>query len=82
MCSFVELGLVFHTKPRDWLVECLRNDIFCMEWDVNQIPVWLLSTPRLYDWSVSSEHLCFLFLVFFISLFCCDSVRQIKLAIR
>jgi len=37
-------------------------------------------TPRLYDWSVSSEHL-FLFLVFFISLFCCGSVRQIKLAI-
>ena len=27
-------------------------------------------TPRLYDWSVSSEHLGFLFLVFFISLFC------------
>ena len=26
-------------------------------------------TPRLYDWSVSSEHLDFLFLVFFISLF-------------
>jgi len=25
--------------------------------------------PRLYDWSVSSEHLGFLFLVFFISLF-------------
>jgi len=37
-------------------------------------------TPRLYDWSVS-EHLGFLFLVFFISLFCCGSVRQIKLAI-
>ena len=38
-------------------------------------------TPRLYDWSVSSEHLGFLFLFFFISLFCCGSVRQIKLAI-
>ena len=37
-------------------------------------------TPRLYDWSVFSEHLGFLFLVFFISLFCCGSVRQIKLA--
>jgi len=30
----------------------------------------LLVTPRLYDWSVCSEHLGFLFLVFFISLFC------------
>jgi len=29
----------------------------------------VLLTPRLYDWSVSSEHLGFLFLVFFISLF-------------
>jgi len=27
-------------------------------------------TPRLYDWSVFSEHLGFVFLVFFISLFC------------
>ena len=33
-------------------------------------------TSRLYDWSVSSEHLGFYFLVFFISLFCCGSVRQ------
>jgi len=32
-------------------------------------------------WSVSSEHLGFLFLVFFIGLFCCGSVQQIKLAI-
>jgi len=23
-----------HTKPRDWLVERLRNDLFCVEWDV------------------------------------------------
>ena len=38
-------------------------------------------TPRLHDWSVSFEHLGFLFLFFFISLFCCGSVRQIKLAI-
>jgi len=38
-------------------------------------------TPRLYDWSVSSKHLGFSFLVFFISLFCSGSVRQIKLAI-
>jgi len=37
-------------------------------------------TPWLYDWSVSSEHVGFLVLVFFISLFCCGSVRQIKLA--
>ena len=35
-------------------------------------------TPGLYDWSVSSEHFG-VFLVFFISLFCCGSVRQIKL---
>jgi len=26
--------LFFHTKPRDWLGERLRNDIFCVEWDV------------------------------------------------
>jgi len=38
-------------------------------------------TPRLHDWSVSSEHLGFLFLFFFISLFCCGSMWQIKLAI-
>ena len=36
-------------------------------------------TPRLYYWSVSSQHLGVLFLVFFISLFCCGSVRQIEL---
>jgi len=38
-------------------------------------------TARLYDWSVSPEHLGFLFLVLFISLSCCGSLRQIKLAI-
>jgi len=26
--------LFFHTKPRDWLGEHLRNDPFCVEWDV------------------------------------------------
>jgi len=35
---------------------------------INSLPALGL-TPRLYDWSVSSEHLGFLFLVFFISLF-------------
>jgi len=34
MCAFVVLGLVFHTKPRDWLGERLRNDLFCVEWDI------------------------------------------------
>jgi len=34
MCAFVVLGLVFHTKPRDWIGECVRNDLFCVEWDV------------------------------------------------
>jgi len=24
----------FHTKPRDCLGERLRNDLFCVEWDV------------------------------------------------
>jgi len=33
MCAFVVLGFVFHTKPRDWLGEHLRNDLFCVEWD-------------------------------------------------
>jgi len=34
MCAFVVLDLVFHTKPRDWLGECLRNDLFCVELEV------------------------------------------------
>ena len=38
-------------------------------------------TPRLSDWSVSSEHLGFYFYFFVISLFCSGSVRQITLAI-
>jgi len=25
--------LFFHTKPRNWLGERLRNDLFCVEWD-------------------------------------------------
>jgi len=33
MCNFDVLGF-FHTKPRDWLGERLRNDLFCVEWDV------------------------------------------------
>jgi len=32
MRAFVVLGLVtFHVKPKDWLGERLRNDIFCVE---------------------------------------------------
>jgi len=31
MCDFVVLGFVF---PRDWLGKCLRNDLFCVVWDV------------------------------------------------
>jgi len=34
MCACVVLGLVFHTKPRDWLGERLRNDLFCVERDI------------------------------------------------
>ena len=38
----------FHTKPRDWLGECLRNDLFWVEWNVkpklNQSIVFLSST--------------------------------------
>ena len=34
MRAFVVLGLVFHTKPRDWLGEHFRYDLFCVEWDV------------------------------------------------
>jgi len=26
--------IFFHTKPRDWLGKRLRNDPFCVEWDV------------------------------------------------
>ena len=31
MRAFVVLRLVFHTKPRDWLGERIRNDLFCVE---------------------------------------------------
>ena len=31
------LVLFFHTKPRDWLGERLRNDRFCVEWDVKPL---------------------------------------------
>jgi len=34
MCAFVVLDLVFRIKPRRWLGERLRNDLFCAEWDV------------------------------------------------
>jgi len=34
MRASVVLGFVFSTKPRDWLGEHLRNDLFCVEWDV------------------------------------------------
>jgi len=34
MCALVVLGFCFHTKPRDWLGERLRNDLFCVQWDV------------------------------------------------
>ena len=36
MRAFVVSDLVlFRTKPRDWLEEmCLRNDLFCVEWNV------------------------------------------------
>ena len=33
MCNFDVLGF-FHTKPIDWLGERLRNDLFCVEWNV------------------------------------------------
>jgi len=29
-----DLFWFFHTKPIDWLGERLRNDLFCVEWDV------------------------------------------------
>ena len=36
MCTFIVLGLVFHTRPRDWLGECLQNhDVFCVGLDVD-----------------------------------------------
>jgi len=38
MCAFVVLGLVLPTTPRDWLGERLRNDLFCVEWDVKPQP--------------------------------------------
>jgi len=34
MCVFVVLGLVFPYQPRDLLGKHLRNDLFCVEWDV------------------------------------------------
>ena len=37
MCVFVVSGFVFHTKPRYWLGERLRNDLFCVGWDVKPV---------------------------------------------
>jgi len=34
MCAFVVLGVVFHTKPTDWLGERLQNNLFCVKQDV------------------------------------------------
>jgi len=34
MCAFVVLGFVFPCQAIDWLRERLRNDLFCVEWDV------------------------------------------------
>jgi len=35
MSAFVVLSFIFfHTKPRNWLEERLRNDLFCVEWDI------------------------------------------------
>ena len=31
--------MFFRTKPRDWLGERLRNDLFCVEWDVKAYSV-------------------------------------------
>jgi len=31
MHAFVVLGFVFHIKPRDWLGERLRSDLFCVK---------------------------------------------------
>jgi len=40
------LGLVFRYQARDWLGEHLRNDLFCVKWDVN------LNSINLADFSV------------------------------
>jgi len=36
-CVFVVFGLVFHTKPRDWLGERPQNDPVCVEWHVKTL---------------------------------------------
>jgi len=33
MCAFVSSGLVFQAIS-DWLGDRLRNNLFCVEWDV------------------------------------------------
>jgi len=35
MRAFVVLSLVFPYQATDWRDERLRNDLFCVEWDVN-----------------------------------------------
>ena len=34
MCAFVVLGLVFPYQAKKLAWECLRNDLFCIKWDV------------------------------------------------
>jgi len=47
MRAVVVLGLVFRTKPRYWLEECLRNDLLCVEWDIK---------PQLSQLSLRTVH--------------------------
>ena len=37
MCAFIVLGLVFSIPSQEiGFGKCLRNDLFCIEWDVKQ----------------------------------------------
>jgi len=56
MCAFVVLGLFFHTKAIDWLGERLRNDLFCVVWDVK--PQLRQNDPSCLPPPVTDEDLC------------------------
>ena len=50
MCAFVVLGSVVSTPSQEiGLGKCLRNDLFCVEWDVK---------PHLSQSTSLSEHVC------------------------
>jgi len=39
MCAFGVLGLVFPYRAKKLVWDRLRNDLFCVEWDVKPQPI-------------------------------------------